>query len=675
MQKILFSTAVLMFMVQLAFPQPNLSTIKNFDYSTMYTVIVGDSARYVYESTAALQTRGTTVEQTNGIKKMSFVNFDLPQSGPAHIKVIKHGGFMSYDFRPFEADSSFFVTIDADTLEFDIAKPQHVVMRFNASWENVLVLFANPYHVKPDPSEVTYYFDNKTFHDTYAGSLDIDPADKDNDIQDPSEIPQILLNEGESVYIEDGAVVRARFALNGNVNAKIYGRGVIVHGVGHHEQNSWVIRANGPKSIHLEGVTVADPFGWVVSIFGGNNNIVDNFKTVCCWHFNNDGVQLGGNNSEIKNCFLQCNDDNISLSGGGKNIDITNNVFWNIFNGGAVNFGWGYPNYDGVYIHDNVFIRHGDCCGAEFPGQNLVYRRKAPFTAISWGEGTLKNIEFTNNIMEEVILESEWIHFQTIEDKGDKAFAVDGMLIENLDVVNANRVWGLLRSYGENKIQNVTFKNVRINGKVVNSQQDGGIHYEAVNASTITYLPPDVAASSVPATPELTDVVNLGNSKAFIKWRDKSDNETGFKIMRSTNETDWVVVDTIGAHATNYLHSTANFDTYPHYKVVAYNDYGNSDGDLSSVINISSSVGIEVAPNPFVDEVAITLSVTESVSLHAEVYNLMGQQVDVLMNESFQPGSYAYRWNAQGLPAGYYLVFVKIKGSESIPHQLKLIKL
>ena len=60
-------------------------------------------------------------------------------------------------------------------------------------------------------------------------------------------------------------------------------------------------------------------------------------------------------------------------------------------------------------------------------------------------------------------------------------------------------------------------------------------------------------------------------------------------------------------------------------------------------------------PNPFNPETVISyqLSVISYVSLR--VFDLLGREVAVLLNEVKGPGTYSITWNAEGFPSGMYL--------------------
>jgi hypothetical protein len=67
-----------------------------------------------------------------------------------------------------------------------------------------------------------------------------------------------------------------------------------------------------------------------------------------------------------------------------------------------------------------------------------------------------------------------------------------------------------------------------------------------------------------------------GPGTVVLHWFDASDNESGFKVERSSNGIDFVQVAVLGAEATNYVDNDAAAATRYYYRVRAFNGRGNS---------------------------------------------------------------------------------------------------
>jgi len=86
---------------------------------------------------------------------------------------------------------------------------------------------------------------------------------------------------------------------------------------------------------------------------------------------------------------------------------------------------------------------------------------------------------------------------------------------------------------------------------------------------------------SVPEKPlqlEASKEYEGANSIAVLKWRDMSDNELGFEVLRSDNNKEFRVIGMVGANTTNYRDKIGRYITGSFtYKVRAFNQAGRSE--------------------------------------------------------------------------------------------------
>ncbi len=117
------------------------------------------------------------------------------------------------------------------------------------------------------------------------------------------------------------------------------------------------------------------------------------------------------------------------------------------------------------------------------------------------------------------------------------------------------------------------------------------------------------------------------------------------------------------------------------------NDLGAYGGPGSKVIS-NSVVGIQNQnglfsphrfylsqnyPNPFNPETVIRFSLPEKGFANIKIYNSLGKEVSVLVNQSLNAGSYEVEWNASALPSGIY--FYRLSAGEfSETKKMNLIK-
>ena len=80
------------------------------------------------------------------------------------------------------------------------------------------------------------------------------------------------------------------------------------------------------------------------------------------------------------------------------------------------------------------------------------------------------------------------------------------------------------------------------------------------------------------------------------------------------------------------------------------------DDDNSSIIPDKFALN-QNYPNPFNPETTIKYSLKKGGNVHLEVYNILGQSADVLVNEYQDAGEYSVTWNALSsgnYPSGIY---------------------
>jgi len=67
-------------------------------------------------------------------------------------------------------------------------------------------------------------------------------------------------------------------------------------------------------------------------------------------------------------------------------------------------------------------------------------------------------------------------------------------------------------------------------------------------------------------------------------------------------------------------------------------------------------------PNPFNPTTVVSYQLSTAGQVKLAVYDLLGREVAVLVNESKAPGSYSLRFDASGLPSGMYVYRLMANG-------------
>lgn len=79
-------------------------------------------------------------------------------------------------------------------------------------------------------------------------------------------------------------------------------------------------------------------------------------------------------------------------------------------------------------------------------------------------------------------------------------------------------------------------------------------------------------------------------------------------------------------------------------------------------------------PNPFNPITNIKYQVTTSADVKVSIFNVLGKEVAVLINEKQNPGIYDLKWDASNLSSGIYFYNLQINGNILDTKKLILIK-
>ena len=78
----------------------------------------------------------------------------------------------------------------------------------------------------------------------------------------------------------------------------------------------------------------------------------------------------------------------------------------------------------------------------------------------------------------------------------------------------------------------------------------------------------------------------------------------------------------------------------------------NNDGEITIPTEF---VLFQNYPNPFNPSTQITYSLPKATNVTLKIYDLLGQEIAILVNERKQDGEYKVTWNAEGVPSGVYI--------------------
>jgi hypothetical protein len=314
-------------------------------------------------STAYSASIAGTVVPALQTKRGAFLSFGM--TGPVEVKVKLVKAPMNVVVRPLAAGIK--AEIDGDTFRFQLPRPMNLSVEIDGDLNDPLFVFANPKLDPPDRNDPKLkFYEAGKIHD--AG--------------------EILLGDGETLYLEGGAVVRGEVRARNGRKVAVRGAGILDAGTRKRKINMLVLREC--RDSVIENIILLDPLGWTMHLSACENIQVSNTRVIG-WRANSDGLDIEHSSKvRVDGCFWRTNDDCIAIKAiyppgvkgvpfeeminpetlgghdvprieGGvmEDIDIRNCVLWNDEGGQGFEIGFELrvDNIRGVTFRDSDIIR------------------------------------------------------------------------------------------------------------------------------------------------------------------------------------------------------------------------------------------------------------------------------------------------------------------------------
>ena len=238
-------------------------------------------------------------------EQAAFVSFDM--NGPGELEV-NGAASSSPTLLPLSFAPRMHIGADG-VLRVELDAPRHFTLFFGGG-APTLHVFANP--PSPVPAQ--------------SGIRRFGPGEHD--------VGVVVAKSGETILIEEGAVVYGAILVANAHDVRICGRGIVDGSrLARADHGSAAFRAavaaglppsfygaemavNGitvyaSERVDIEGVIVRDPPRWAVIVRGGCRDIeIDNVKIVGCWRYNSDGIDIcASERVRVRDCFVRSFDD------------------------------------------------------------------------------------------------------------------------------------------------------------------------------------------------------------------------------------------------------------------------------------------------------------------------------------------------------------------------------
>ena len=143
---------------------------------------------------------------------------------------------------------------------------------------------------------------------------------------------------------------------------------------------------------------------------------------------------------------------------------------------------------------------------------------------------------------------------------------------------------------------------------------------------------------------------NLGNPKWYREMNKEFDDLEGYDIEQ-TPDGGFIIAGAIAYDGTNngvaYLLKTNSLGLVSEVENGNYSDY-----PLNFILG-------QNYPNPFNPSTKIKYSIPQSTNVVIKVFDILGNEIETLVNEEKQVGAYEITWYAENLPSGVYFYQLK----------------
>lgn len=210
-------------------------------------------------------------------------------------------------------------------------------------------------------------------------------------------------------------------------------------------------------------------------------------------------------------------------------------------------------------------------------------------------------------------------------------------------------------------MENTQASSITLNGSAVWVNPQGGVTYWAVGTSATI-----MKNNSFPVPVELVSFgASVIDGKVHLNWRTTTElNNSGFEVERRTGAGEWTKIGFVTGSGTtvaqkdySFIDQSAASGKYSYrLRQVDYDGTASYSGvvevDLSSPISFTLDQNY---PNPFNPVTTIKYQVAEPSLVTLKVYDVIGNEVVVLVNKEQETGSYSINFNASKYASGMYI--------------------
>jgi polygalacturonase len=281
------------------------------------------------------------------------------------------------------------------------------------------------------------------------------------------------ISSNTTVYLAPGAVIQGKFICNKVENVRFIGRGIILE-----PQRGFEITFS--KNIEIDGITVINPTHYTV--YGGQSTglKINNLKSFSSKGWS-DGIDLMScSDVSINDIFMRNSDDCIAIythrwdyHGDARDYQINNAILWSDV-AHPINIGLHGDVSNGSNVIENIRFKNIDILEHDEDDRN--YQGCMAFSVSD--HNRVQDVSF-EDVRVENIQEGQLFNLRVLFNEkysNGKGLGIKNISFKNIYYNGFGENPSIIEGFSnENIIENVIFENIVINGKKINTFEDGNI--------------------------------------------------------------------------------------------------------------------------------------------------------------------------------------------------------
>jgi photosystem II stability/assembly factor-like uncharacterized protein len=166
---------------------------------------------------------------------------------------------------------------------------------------------------------------------------------------------------------------------------------------------------------------------------------------------------------------------------------------------------------------------------------------------------------------------------------------------------------------------------------------------------------------------------SVSGTSVMLNWQTITEqNNSGFSIERKSTSEEWRVLGFIEGYGTtteirNYTFADNNLAAGIYNYRLKQQDYNGSYKyyNLTSEVEIGTPENFSLSqnyPNPFNPETKINFALASAANVNLKVFDILGQEVALLVNSYLEPGMHSVKFDASSLNSGVYFYTIEAIG-------------